>query len=117
MLFFAGSPEVGPRVSVPRETHMSLRIATCLAILAVAGCGIRSFVTPTSDGTFVLAGSSAHLKTGAEEKARLVADADAYCKRRGTSAVVIASSEIDAKPGTLAAPGNITHATVEFRCQ
>ena len=96
---------------------MSLRIAICLATLAVAGCGTRSFVTPTRDGTFVVTGSSAHLSSGAEEKARLVENADEYCKRRDKSAVVIASSENDAKPGNLAAPGKLARATVEFRCQ
>jgi hypothetical protein len=30
---------------------------------------------------------------------------------------VIASNENDAKPGTLAAPGKLARATVEFRCQ
>ena len=55
--------------------------------------------------------------SGALEKASLVEDADEYCKRRGKSAVVIASSENDAKPGTLAAPGKLARATVEFRCQ
>ncbi|HEY0230145.1 MAG TPA: hypothetical protein VGC55_02735 [Dokdonella sp.] len=96
---------------------MSLRIAICLATLAVAGCGTRSFVTPTRDGAFVVTGSSAHLSSGAQEKARLVENADEYCKRRGKSAVVIASSENDAKPGNLAAPGKLARATVEFRCQ
>jgi hypothetical protein len=72
---------------------------------------------PTRDGAFLVTGSSAHLNRGAQEKARLVKDADAYCKRRGKSAVVIASSENDAKPGTLAAPGKLARATVEFRCQ
>ena len=62
-------------------------------------------------------GSSTYLSSGAQEKARLVEDADEYCKRRGKSAVVIASRENDAKPGTLAAPGKIARATVEFRCQ
>ena len=72
---------------------------------------------PTRDGAFLVTGSSSYLSIGAQEKARLVKDADAYCKRRGKSAVVIASSENDAKPGTLAAPGKLAQATVEFRCQ
>lgn len=72
---------------------------------------------PTRGGAFLVTGSSARLSRGAQEKARLVKDADAYCKRRGKSAVVIASSENDAKPGTLAAPGKLTRATEKFRCQ
>jgi len=96
---------------------VSLRFAICLVAVALAGCGTRSFVMPTRDGAFLVTGSSAHLSLGAEEKARLVKDADAYCKRLGKSAVVIASSENDAKPGTLAAPGKLARATVEFRCQ
>lgn len=72
---------------------------------------------PYRDGTFLVTGSSARLSTGAEEKARLVKDADEYCERRGKSAVVVASSENDAAPGTLAAPGKLARATVEFRCQ
>ena len=96
---------------------MSLRIAICLATLALAGCGTRSFVTPTRDGAFLVSGSSATLSSGAEEKARLVGDANDYCQRHGKSAVVVASSENDAKPGTLAAPGKLARATVEFRCQ
>ena len=100
-----------------KEMYMSLRIAMCLATLAVAGCGTRSFVTTTSNGTFVVTGSSAHLSRGAEEKARLVENANDYCKRRDKSAVVVASSENDAKPGNLAAPGTLARATVEFRCQ
>lgn len=96
---------------------MFMRIAIGLATLAVAGCGTRSFVKPTQDGAFVVTGSSAHLTSGAEEKARLVEDANAYCKRRDKSAVVIASRENDAKSGTLAAPGALARATVEFRCQ
>ena len=95
---------------------MFTRFAICLAILALAGCGTRSFVMPTRDGALLVTGSSAHL-SGAEEKERLVGDADEYCKRRGKSAVVIASRENDAKPGTLAAPGKLARATIEFRCQ
>ena len=95
---------------------MSLRFAICLAILALAGCGRTSFVMPAHDGAFWVTGSSAHL-SGAEEKARLVEDADEYCKRHGKSAVVIASTENDARPGTLAAPGELAHATVQFRCE
>ena len=96
---------------------MFLRFAICVVVLALAGCGTRSFVTPTRDGAFVVSGSSAYLHSGADEKARLVEDANDYCKRRGKSAVVIASSQNDAKPGTLAAPGKIARATIEFRCQ
>jgi hypothetical protein len=98
------------------ERIVSLRFAVCLATLALAGCGTRSFVMPTRDGAFWVTGSSAHL-TGAEEKTRLVGDADEYCKRRDKSAVVIASSENDAKPGNLAAPGKLARATIQFRCQ
>ncbi|MGH8111119.1 MAG: hypothetical protein ACREPL_04190 [Rhodanobacteraceae bacterium] len=72
---------------------------------------------PARDGAFLVTGSSAYLSIGAQEKARLVKDAGAYCKRRGKSAAVIASSENDATPGTLAAPGKLSRATVEFRCQ
>ncbi|HET8635833.1 MAG TPA: hypothetical protein VFL96_03200 [Acidobacteriaceae bacterium] len=96
---------------------MLLRLAICLLVLALSGCGTRSFVTPTRDGAFLVTGSSAVLSTGDQEKARLVKDADEYCERRGKSAVVIASRENDAKPGTLAAPGKLARATVEFRCQ
>ena len=73
-------------------------------------------VMPAHDGAFWVTGSSGHL-SGAEEKARLVEDADDYCSRRSKSAVVTASSENDAKPGTLGAPGKLARATVEFRCQ
>ena len=95
---------------------MSLRFAICLTVIALAGCGSRSFVMPARDGAFWVTGSSARL-SGAQEKARLVEDADQYCEHRGKSAVVIASSENDATSGTLAAPGKLAHATVEFRCQ
>lgn len=95
---------------------MSLRFAICLAVVVLAGCGSRSFVMPARDGVFWVTGSSGHL-SGAEEKARLVEDADAYCQRRGKSAVVIASNQNDATPGTLAAPGKLARATVQFRCQ
>lgn len=71
---------------------------------------------PAHDGAFWVTGSSGRLN-GAQEKASLVKDADAYCERHGKSAVVIASSESDAKPGTLAAPGKLARATVQFRCQ
>jgi hypothetical protein len=96
---------------------VSLRFAICVAILALAGCGRQSFVMPTRDGAFYVTGSSASLHSGADEKARLVEDANDYCQRRGKSAVVIASVQNDAKPGTLAAPGKLARATVEFRCQ
>ncbi|MGN6729087.1 MAG: hypothetical protein ACTHJG_04555 [Rhodanobacteraceae bacterium] len=98
------------------ERIVVTRFAICLAILALAGCGTRSFVMPTRDGALLVTGSSAHL-SGAQEKERLVGDADEYCKRRGKSAVVIAASENDAKPGNLAAPGKLARATIEFRCQ
>ena len=98
------------------ERIVSSRFAICLAAVALAGCGSRSFVMPARDGAFWVTGSSGHL-SGAEEKARLVEDADAYCKRRGKAAVVIASNENDATPGTLAAPGKLARATVQFRCQ
>ena len=71
---------------------------------------------PAHDGAFWVTGSSGHL-SGAEEKARLVKDADAYCERRGKSAVVIASSENEATHGTLGAPGKLARATLQFRCQ
>lgn len=99
------------------ERTLALRFAVCLAIVALAGCGSRSFVTPGPDGTLLVSGSSARVNTGAEEKARLVNNANEYCEHRGKSAVVVAASESDAKPGTLAAPGSIARATVEFRCQ
>ena len=95
---------------------MSLRLAICLVALALAGCGTRSFVMPAHDGAFWVTGSSAHL-SGAQEKARLVEDANDYCQRHRKSAVVIASSENDAQPGTLAAPGKLARATIQFRCQ
>jgi hypothetical protein len=71
---------------------------------------------PAQDGAFWVTASSGH-RSGAQERARLVEDANAYCERRGKSAVVIASSENDAEPGTLAAPGKLARATVQFRCQ
>lgn len=71
---------------------------------------------PAQDGAFWVTGSSGRL-SGAEEKARLVEDANAYCGHRGKSAVVIASSENDATTGTLAAPGKLARATVQFRCE
>ena len=95
---------------------MSLRFAICLAAVALAGCGTTSFVMPAQNGTFWVTGSSAHL-SGAEEKAKLVEQADAYCKHRDKSAVVIASNENDATAGTLAAPGKLARATVQFRCE
>lgn len=95
---------------------MSLRFAVCLVAVALAGCGSRSFVMPARDGAFWVTGSSGHL-SGAEVKARLIEDADAYCQRRGKAAVVIAARENDATSGTLAAPGKLASATVEFRCQ
>lgn len=95
---------------------MTLRFAVCLLAIALAGCGSRSFVMPAQDGAFWVTGSSGRL-SGAEEKARLVEDANAYCGHRGKSAVVIASSENDATTGTLAAPGKLARATVQFRCE
>lgn len=95
---------------------MLLRFVIVLAVAALAGCGSRSFVMPGRDGALMVTGSSGRL-SGAQEKARLVEDADAYCQRRGKSAVVTASSESDAKPGTLAEPGELARATIEFRCQ
>ncbi|HVU82952.1 MAG TPA: hypothetical protein VHD89_13200 [Rhodanobacteraceae bacterium] len=71
---------------------------------------------PAQNGAFWVTGSSAH-RSGAEEKAELVEQADAYCKHRDKSAVVIASSQNDATAGTLAAPGKLARATVQFRCQ
>lgn len=94
---------------------MSLRFAVCLVAIALTGCGSRSFVMPAHDGAFWVTGSSGRL-SGAEEKARLIEDANAYCRRRGKSAAVIASSENDATLGTLAAPGKLARATVQFRC-
>ena len=103
-------------MSMKGKLAVSLRCAVLLAAVALAACGSRSFVMPAQNGAFWVTGSSGRL-TGAEEKARLVEDADAYCKRRGKSAVVIAASASDAKPGTLAAPGKLARATVQFRCE
>ncbi len=103
-------------MSIKGERIVSLRLAICLATIALAGCGSRSFVMPARDGAFWVTGSSGRL-SGAQEKARLVEDADAYCEHRGKSAVVVASSQNDATPGTLAAPGKLPRATGEFRCQ
>lgn len=93
------------------------RLAVGLAVVVLAGCGQRSFVTPTRDGALLVSGTSAHLNLGAQEEARLVKNANAYCERRGKSAVVMASSKSDATHGNLAAPGELARATVEFRCQ
>jgi hypothetical protein len=71
---------------------------------------------PAHDGAFWVTASSGRL-SGAQEKTRLVEDANAYCRRRGKTAVVVASSEHDATPGTLAAPGKLARATVQFRCE
>lgn len=65
----------------------------------------------------MVTGSSSRLRLGAEEKERLVKNAGEYCARHGKSAVVIASRATDATAGTLAAPGKLARATVEFRCQ
>lgn len=91
--------------------------AACVASVALAGCGSRSFVMPGRDGTLWVTGSSAQVATGAEERARLMPDVNAYCQRRGKSAVVVTSSANDRTAGTLAAPGKLARATVEFRCQ
>jgi hypothetical protein len=106
---------MNPRTGEGKRT-VFLRSAICLAAIALAGCGTRSFVMPGRDGSFLVTGSSSHL-SGGQEKARLVKDADEYCQRRGKSAVVVDSRENDAEPGTLAAPGKLARATVEFRCQ
>ncbi|MER3546296.1 MAG: hypothetical protein C4338_01350 [Rhodanobacteraceae bacterium] len=95
---------------------MSLKFVVLVAVFALAGC-TRSFFTPTRDGAFLITGSSASLQSGAEEKAGLVEDANDYCERHGKSAVVIASSQNDATPGNLAAPGKLARATVKFRCE
>ena len=96
---------------------MLLRCAICCGAIALAGCGSRSFVMPGRDGTLWVTGSSAQVATGAEEQARLMPDVDEYCRRHGKSAVVVASSANDRTAGTLAAPGKLARATVEFRCQ
>lgn len=98
------------------ERNVFLCFTVCLLAVAQAGCASRSFVMPARDGALWVTGSSGHL-SGAEEKARLVKDADAYCAHRGKTAVVVAASQHDATPGTLAAPGKLARATVEFRCQ
>lgn len=95
---------------------MKLRAAACLATVLLAGCGQRSFVMPTSDGDLWVAGSSGRL-SGAEEKASLVKDAEDYCAHRGKTALVVASTQNDATPGTMAAPGKLARATVQFRCR
>lgn len=100
-----------------RQLALTWRWALCVWIVALAGCGSRSFVTPGPNGTLLVSGKSGRVSTGAEEKARLVKNANEYCEHRGKTATVVASSATDAKPGTLAAPGNIARATVEFRCQ
>lgn len=96
---------------------MYLRIAVGLMAVVLAGCGTRSFVVPVGNDTFAMKGSSATLTSGAQEKARLVKHADDYCKRSGKSAVIVASHASDATHGTLAAPGSMTRAEVEFKCQ
>lgn len=96
---------------------MPLRTAICLTALTLAGCGMRSFVVPVGNGTFAMKGSSATAASGAAEKASLVKHAGDYCKRSGQSAVIVASRERDATHGTLAAPGSIAGAEIEFRCQ
>lgn len=96
---------------------MPLRFAICFAAIALAGCGSRSFVMPTRDGALLMTGSSARLAHGAEERDRLVQDAQVYCRRHGKSATVTASSVTDAKPGTLGAPGQLARATIKFHCR
>jgi hypothetical protein len=65
----------------------------------------------------LVAGSSGRVATGAEEKARLVKNADEYCQRRGKYAEVFQSGQSDATSGTMAAPGKLGRASVEIRCQ
>ena len=82
-----------------------------LAALAIAGCAILSNVSPIGDGAFMTVVHSNDVNAPvAEEKAKAMSNATAFCDERGATVDVI---KLDAPTP---APGQPPSAEVDFRC-
>ena len=87
----------------------SLRFA---AVLACAGCAVLSNVTPIGDGAFMTVVRSNDVNGRvADEQARAMSQAQAYCMERHASVDVI--KIVAAAPP----PGQPPSAEVDFRCK
>lgn len=85
---------------------------TALSSLALAGCAVLSNVSPIGDGAFMTAVHSNDVNaTVAEERAKAMSDATAFCGEKGATVDVL---KMDATPP---APGQAPSARLEFRCR
>jgi hypothetical protein len=87
----------------------SLRFA---AVLACAGCAVLSNVTPIGDGAFMTVVRSNDVNGRvADEQARAMSQAQAYCTERHATVDVV--KIVAAAPP----PGQAPSAEVDFRCK
>ncbi len=89
-----------------------MRLILPIAALALAGCAALSNVTPTGDGTFMTVVRSNDVNARvADEQARALSQATAFCGQRGARVEVI--RWVAASPP----PGQAPSAELDFRCQ
>ena len=83
------------------------------ASMALAGCSLGSGVVPVGPGTYALSELRAPVRGGGAEAERVVlAEASAFCQRRGQG-VVLLDARPDGNPNTLYWP---TAFDATFRC-
>jgi hypothetical protein len=89
-----------------------MRFLFVVSALAFGGCAVLSNVTPIGDGAFMTAVHSNDVNAPvAEEKAKAMSNAAAFCSDRGATVDVI---KLDAPAP---APGQPPSAEVDFRCR
>ena len=89
-----------------------MRLRSLAATLALGGCAVLANVTPIGDGAFMTVVKSNDVNgTVAEQRAKAMSQATAFCRERGASLDVIKLV------GDAPAPGHAPSAEVDFRCK
>ena len=89
-----------------------MRILAAFALLACAGCAVLSNVTPIGDGAYMTVVRSNDVNGRVDdERARALAQATAWCDKRGEGVDVIKTV---ASPPP---PGQPPSAEIDFRCK
>lgn len=85
------------------------RVAAALAgaILVLSGCAMTSDVMDTGNGTYMISAYAAPIRGGAAGANQVAyKDANAYCARQSTHAVVLTADARDVYQGSFAASGS-----------
>jgi hypothetical protein len=89
-----------------------MRLKSLVATLALGGCAVLSNVSSIGDGAFMTVVRSNDVNGRvAEQRAKAMSQATAFCRERGASVDVIRI--VDVPPP----PGQAPSAEVDFRCK